>query len=81
MGVFASSFFLCWSSISASQIALCRSYTAYALTLHAKITTMTKLIIPGETAPPTGEIVHIAFYKFVALDDPDGVVADRKSVV
>ena len=36
---------------------------------------MTKLTIPAGSTPPTREIVHIAFYKFVVLDDPDDVVA------
>ena len=31
--------------------------------------------LPAEKIPPNPAIVHIAFYKFVALDDPDGVVA------
>lgn len=30
---------------------------------------------PAEKIPPNPAIVHIAFYKFVALDDTDGVVA------
>ena len=36
---------------------------------------MIKPIIPGKAALLTDEIVHIAFYKFTALDDLDGVVA------
>ena len=36
---------------------------------------MTKHDLPAETGSPKGAIFHIAFYKFVLLDDPDGVVA------
>ncbi len=36
---------------------------------------MTQHDLPAEIRSPTGAIFHIAFYKFVLLDDPDGVVA------
>ena len=39
---------------------------------------MTKHVLPAEIRPPTGAIFHIAFYKFVLLDDPDGVVAQLR---
>ena len=35
---------------------------------------MTKPIPTNATRSPTSALFHIAFYKFVALDDPDGVV-------
>ena len=36
---------------------------------------MNQPFLPAETTSPPGAIVHIAFYKFVALDDADGVVS------
>ena len=35
---------------------------------------MNKPPLPAENTPSTDAIYHIAFYKFVTLDDPDGVV-------
>ncbi len=35
---------------------------------------MTKDALPDKNSAATGEIAHIAFYKFVALDDPESVV-------
>ena len=45
------------------------------IALHAKITAMTTPPAPLTDLPPADAIFHIAFYKFVSLDDPDGVVA------
>ena len=39
---------------------------------------MTQRDLPAEIRPPTSAIFHIAFYKFVFLDDPDGVVAQLR---
>ena len=36
---------------------------------------MNQPLLPAENSAPPGTIVHIAFYKFVLLDDADGVVA------
>ena len=36
---------------------------------------MTEPLLPAVDTTSTAAIAHIAFYKFVALDDPDGVVA------
>ena len=36
---------------------------------------MNKPLYPAENKPLIDAIVHIAFYKFVTLDDPDGVVS------
>ena len=35
---------------------------------------MNEPLLPAENTPSTDAIYHIAFYKFVTLDDPDGVV-------
>ena len=44
------------------------------LALREKIAPMTTPLSATTDPSPTQAIVHIAFYKFVALDDPDGVV-------
>ncbi len=36
---------------------------------------MNKPLHPAENTPSTDAIVHIAFYKFVTLDNPDGIVS------
>ena len=43
--------------------------------LHAKIASMTNHNLPAKIGAPAGAIFHIAFYKFVTLDEPDTVVA------
>ena len=43
--------------------------------LHEKITGMNKDELSDLRKAPANEIAHTAFYKFVTLDDPDGVVA------
>ncbi len=39
---------------------------------------MNQPLLPAENSAPSGTIVHIAFYKFVVLDDTDGVVSQLR---
>ena len=39
---------------------------------------MNQPLLPAENSAPPGKIVHIAFYKFVVLDDADGVVSQLR---
>ena len=39
---------------------------------------MNQPLLPAENSAPPGTVVHIAFYKFVALDDVDGVVSQLR---
>ena len=41
---------------------------------------MSKHVLPGTNSAALGEIAHIAFYKFVTLEDPDGVVAQLRTL-
>ncbi len=41
---------------------------------------MIKDALPDKETATSGEIAHIAFYKFVAMEDPDGVVAHLRTL-
>ena len=41
---------------------------------------MSKEVLPDKNSVAIGEIAHIAFYKFVTLEDPDGVVVHLRAL-
>ena len=48
--------------------------------LREKIAGMSNDALPDKNSVAIGEIAHIAFYKFVSLEDPDGVVVHLRAL-
>jgi len=53
---------------------------ALQLVLREKIAVMSKDALPDKNAAAPGEIAHIAFYKFVSLEDPESVVVHLQAL-